>query len=98
MLTRKELVPSGRSPRNTPRAAKRKLQEQEGGGREGRKSAARLPRMELDQRLDALKVGLAQDSKLDRQFEARRVASNLQAGGRPPPLIPYLAVESECKS
>ena len=78
MLTRQELVPSGRSPRNTPRAAKRKLQEQEGGGREGRKSAARLPRMELDQRLDALKVGLAQDSKLDRQFEARLEAALLQ--------------------
>ena len=61
-----------------PRAAKRKLQEQEGGGREGRKSAARLPRMELDQRLDALKVGLAQDSKLDRQFEARLEAALLQ--------------------
>ena len=56
MLTRQELVPSGRSPRNTPRAAKRKLQEQEGGGREDRKSAAR---MELNQKLDTLKVGLA---------------------------------------
>ena len=61
-----------------PRAAKRKLQEQEGGGREGRKYSARLPRMELDQRLDALKVGLAQDSKLDRQFEARLEAALLQ--------------------
>ena len=34
--------------------------------------------MELDQRLDALKVGLAQDSKLDRQFEARLEAALLQ--------------------
>ena len=78
VLTRQELVPSGRSPRNTPRAAKRKLHEQEGGGREGRKSAARLPRMELDQRLDSLKVGLDQDSKKDRQFEARLEAALLQ--------------------
>ena len=78
MLTRQELAPSGRSPRNLPRSAKRNLQEQEGGDREGRKSAARLLRMELDQRLDALKVGLAQDSKLDRQFEARLEAALLQ--------------------
>ena len=56
MLTRQELVPSGRSPRNTPRAAKRKLVEQEVGGREGRQAVIRLPRMELDQRLDTLKV------------------------------------------
>ena len=61
-----------------PCAAKRKLQEQEGGGREGRKSAAQLPRMELDQRLDSLKVGLDQDSKKDRQFEARLEAALLQ--------------------
>ena len=61
-----------------PRAAKRKLQEQEGGGREGRKSAARLPRMELDQRLDSLKVGLDQDSKKERQFKARLEAALLQ--------------------
>ena len=64
------LLPSGRSPHNMPRAAKRKLQKQG-------KSAARLPRMELDQRLDTLKVGLAQDSKLDRQFEARLEAALL---------------------
>ena len=36
-----------------------------------------LIQKELDQRLDALKVGLAQDSKLDRQFETRLEAALL---------------------
>ena len=42
----------------------------------------------------ATKVGLAQDSKLDRQFEARLEAALLHAAA----VIQYLAVESMCKS
>ena len=61
MLTGRSWRPPDARPATRP-APKRKLQEQEGDAREARKCLARLPGLELDQRLDSLKVGLARDS------------------------------------
>jgi len=74
VMTRQEVVSTGRSPRHstprvsaelTPRCAPKRKAEPDSGGR------ATLPRVTLDHRLDTLKQSLRQDIEQDQQFEAR---------------------------
>merc|ERR1712130_657927 len=74
VMTRQEVISTGRSPRHstprvsaelTPRCAPKRKAEPDNGGR------ATLPRVTLDHRLDTLKQSLRQDIEQDQQFEAR---------------------------
>merc|ERR1712181_61877 len=76
VMTRQEVVATGRAPRHsstprvstgdlTPRSAPKRKAEPDSGGR------ATLPRVTLDHRLDTLRQSLRQDIEQDQQFEAR---------------------------
>jgi len=74
VMTRQEVVSTGRAPRHstpristelTPRSAPKRKAEPDSGGR------ATLPRVTLDHRLDTLRQSLRQDIEQDQQFEAR---------------------------